>query len=191
MLINSHCITLSIQTNIGSMLRPIKMIKISSKSPDHHLRTAHTTRIHIKLEDSCLHNKVLYQINRSLGAVQDWVWVLEISHLHPLINSNYLEIMVNRILIQQVSIQNLSGLIMVLEDWQLTTISWLTVTETIPQVLLTILFNSSSSLTWVSNLPSPSLTQAELSLKKIVEEGWRHLWTSSWQNKIKKSYNRS
>jgi hypothetical protein len=170
------------------------MKKISSRSQLHRLHIVHTTRILIKWEDFCLHNKGQSQIIRSLGIVLDWEWVLEIFLHYHLINSNYLETMVNRILIKQVLIQNPWELITVLiEDWRPITIWWYMAMETIlPVHVLRILFNSSNSSTWVLNLPSPSLTQAALLLKKMVEEAASlHLSTSSKRNKTKKSYNRS
>ena len=166
------------------------MKKISSKSRVHPLLTVHTTQIHIRSVDYCHHNKGQSQVIKSLAAAQDWAWVLEISHQYPLINSNYLEIMVNRILTQQVLIQNLWVLIMAPEDWQLITIWWYRATETTPLVLHQTLSNSSNSSTWVLNLQSPSLTREELLLKKM-EEGSRRLSTSSCQSKTKKNFSRS
>ena len=158
------------------------MKKISSRSRVHRLHIVHTTRILIRWEDFNLHNKGQFQIIRLLGIVQDWEWVLEIFPHYPLINSNYLETMVNRILIKQVSIQNPWELITVLiEDWRLITIWWFMAMETmLPVLYLRILSNSSSSSTWVLNLLSPSLTQAALLLKKMVGEAASlHLSTSS------------
>jgi hypothetical protein len=158
------------------------MIKISSRNPLHLLHTVHTTRTLIKWEDFYLHNKGQFQIIKLLEIVQDWEWVLAIFPHYHLINSNYLETMVNRILIQQVLIQNPLELITVLiEDWQLITIWWYMAMETmLPVHYLRIQSNSSSSSTWVLNLLSPSLTQAALLLKKMVGEAASlHLSTSS------------
>ena len=167
------------------------MKKISSKSRVHPLLTVHTTQIHIRSVDYCHHNKGQSQVIKLLAAAQDWAWVLEIFHQYPLINSNYLEIMVNRILTQQVSIQNLWVLIMALEDLQQTTIWWYMAMETTLLGLHRILLNSSSnSSTWVLNLQSPSLTREELLLKKM-EEGSRRLSTSSCRSKTKKNFSRS
>lgn len=167
------------------------MKKISSKSRVHPLLTVHTTQIHIRSVDYCHHNKAQSQVIKSLAAAQDWAWVLEISHQYPLINSNYQEIMVNRILTQQVLIQNLWVLIMAPEDWQLITIWWYMATETTPLGLLRTLSNSSNSSTWVLNLRSPSSIRVGLLLKKMVEVGSPHLSTSSCRSKTKKNCNRS
>lgn len=168
------------------------MKKISSKSRVHPLLTVHTTQIHIRSVDYCHHNKAQSQVIKSLAAAQDWAWVLEISHQYPLINSNYQEIMVNRILTQQVLIQNLWVLIMAPEDWQLITIWWYMATETTPLGLLRTLSNSSNSSTWVLNLRSPSSIRVGLLLKKMVEVvGSLHLSTSSCRSKTKKNCNRS
>jgi hypothetical protein len=167
------------------------MKKISSKSRVHPLLTVHTTQIHIRSVDYCHHNKGQSQVIKSLAAALDWAWVLEISHHYPLINSNYQEIMVNRILTQQVLIQNHLVLIMAQEDWQLITIWWYMATETTPLGLHQTLSNSSNSSTWVLNLRSPSLIRVGLLHKKMVEVGSLHLSTSSCRSKTKKNCNKS
>ncbi len=167
------------------------MKKISSKSRVHPLLTVHTTQIHIKSVDYCHHNKAQSQVIKLLAAALDWAWVLEISHQYPLINSNYQEIMVNRILTQQVLIQNHLVLIMAQEDWQLITIWWYMATETTPLGLHQTLSNSSNSSTWVLNLRSPSLIRVGLLHKKMVEVGSLHLSTSSCRSKTKKNCNKS
>ena len=145
------------------------MKKISCKSRVHPLLIVHTAQIHIKSVDYCHRNKGQPQVIKLLAAAQDWAWVLEISPQYPLINNNYLEIMVNRIHTQQVLIQNLWVPIMGPEDWQLIIIWWYTGTETTPQVLHRIQSNSSNSSTWVLNLQSHSLIRVGLLLKKMAE----------------------